>query len=213
VGLNKEQVTRTSYDLSYNNGSNILTNPPSILVQRNLRNRVSYTMVFDTEPNPAGTLGTHTAATYYTYDIHGNVDTLLQDLRVAMLASPGNRYKKLVYKYDLISGKVNMVAYQPGLQDEFYHRYEYDAENRITQIYTSNDSLVWEKDARYSYYKHGPLARTILGQQQVQGIDYAYTLQGWLKGVNSTGVQQPNSISGSGEDCGWQFSGRKPDCK
>jgi RHS repeat-associated protein len=201
-GLNKEQVTRTSYDLSYNDGSNILTNPPSILVQRNLRNRVSYTMVFDTEPSPPATLGTHTAATYYTYDIHGNVDTLLQDLRIAMLASPGNRYKKLVYNYDLISGKVNKVAYQPGLQDEFYHRYMYDAENRITEVYTSQDNLIWEKDARYSYYKHGPLARTILGQQQVQGIDYAYTLQGWLKGVNSTGVQKSNAITGSGEDCG-----------
>src|SRR5690606_5889870 len=39
-----------------------------------------------------------------------------------------------------------------------------------------------------NYYKHGPLARTILGQQQVQGIDYAYTLQGSLKGINSTVV-------------------------
>jgi hypothetical protein len=28
----------------------------------------------------------------------------------------------------------------------------------------------------------------LLGQNQVQGIDYAYTLQGWLKGVNSTSV-------------------------
>src|SRR5690606_8701415 len=38
----------------------------------------------------------------------------------------------------------------------------------------------------YSYYRHGPLQRTVLGQLNVQGIDYAYTLQGWLKGVNST---------------------------
>jgi RHS repeat-associated protein len=201
-GFNKTQVTRTRYDLSYNEGSNILTDPPSILVQRNLRNRVSYTMVYDAEPNPADILGTHSAATYYTYDIHGNVDTLLQDLRVAMLASSGNRYKKLVYNYDLISGKVNKVSYQPGLQDEFYHQYIYDAENRITDVYTSHNNLIWEKDARYSYYRHGPLARTILGQQQVQGVDYAYTLQGWLKGVNSTGVQKGNSIIGNGEDCG-----------
>ncbi|WP_290790906.1 hypothetical protein [Flavihumibacter sp. UBA7668] len=43
----------------------------------------------------------------------------------------------------------------------------------------------WNKEARYQYYLHGPFARTILGQQNVQGIDYAYTLQGWLKGVNS----------------------------
>lgn len=48
------------------------------------------------------------------------------------------------------------------------------------------------KDARYSYYKHGPLARSILGELQVQGIDYAYSLQGWLKGVNSTAVGNGN---------------------
>jgi len=34
-------------------------------------------------------------------------------------------------------------------------------------------------------FDDGPLARTELGDQQVQGMDYAYTLQGWLKGVNS----------------------------
>lgn len=54
------------------------------------------------------------------------------------------------------------------------------------------DKVVWEKDARYSYYKHGPLARSILGELQVQGIDYAYSLQGWLKGVNSTAVGNGN---------------------
>jgi hypothetical protein len=93
-----------------------------------------------------------------------------------------------VYKYDLISGKVNHVAYRPGQADAFYHKYVYDAENRITQVLTSKDSIVWDRDAQYSYYRHGPLARTILGDNQVQGVDYAYTLQGWLKGVNSTAV-------------------------
>ncbi len=94
----------------------------------------------------------------------------------------------MVYDYDLISGKVNKVAYQPGAVDAYYHRYIYDAENRITDVETSHDGWIWEKDARYSYYKHGPLSRLILGQQQVQGVDYAYTLQGWLKGINSTAV-------------------------
>jgi hypothetical protein len=42
--------------------------------------------------------------------------------------------------------------------------------------------------AFYTYYPHGPLLRTELGEQKVQGVDYAYTLQGWLKGVNSSGM-------------------------
>jgi hypothetical protein len=32
----------------------------------------------------------------------------------------------------------------------------------------------------------GPLARTVLDDLKVQGMDYTYTLQGWLKGINST---------------------------
>ncbi|MEJ0034190.1 MAG: RHS repeat-associated core domain-containing protein [Bacteroidota bacterium] len=36
----------------------------------------------------------------------------------------------------------------------------------------------------YRYYAHGPLARVELGTQTVQGLDYYYTLQGWLKGMN-----------------------------
>jgi RHS repeat-associated protein len=193
LGMPKEEITLTRYDLSYHEGNNFLGTPPQpVLVQRNLRNRVSYAMVYDTEP-AAGVLGTHRAATYYTYDIHGNVDTLLQDYNSGAMQLAGNRFKKMVYQYDLISGKVNTVAYQPGLKDQFYHRYTYDAENRITDVETSHDGLIWEKDARYSYYKHGQLARTIIGQQQVQGIDYATTLQGGIKGVNSTAINNPGA--------------------
>jgi RHS repeat-associated protein len=123
-----------------------------------------------------------------SYNLHGNVDTLLQDFNEGVMKATGNRFKKMVYDYDLISGKVNKVSYQADWEDEFYHKYFYDAENRLTDVYSSTNGLLWQKDARYSYYRHGPLAKTILGQNQVQGIDYAYTLQGWLKGVNSTAV-------------------------
>jgi hypothetical protein len=66
-------------------------------------------------------------------------------------------------------------------------------------VETSRDSLVWEKDARYEYYRHGPLARTTIGDQQVQGMDYAYTLQGWLKGINSTGGTMANDMGADGK--------------
>jgi len=133
----------------------------------------------------------------YSYDIHGNVDTLLNiAMANTLLENFGcNAYKYIAYKYDLISGKVNEVHYNAGFADEFYHRYEYDADNRLTDVYTTDNKVLLhqpgleEHDAHYEYYKHGPLARTVLGQQQVQGVDYAYTLQGWLKGVNSITLQ------------------------
>lgn len=179
------QITNTIYDLPYP-GFVGLGDPRMVITQRNLRNRVSYTTLTDT-----GTTNAYSQGTMYTYDILGNVDELLQDYGYSsvpnVMNQRGNRWKKIRYQYDLISGKVNMVMYQPGYRDAFFHRYSYDAENRLTLVETSRDSLVWEKDARYEYYRHGPLARVTLGEQQVQGLDYAYTLQGWLKGINSSG--------------------------
>jgi RHS repeat-associated protein len=179
----KQQITSTVYDQAIVN-----TGVNANITQRNLRNRVSYTMYWEVENNPDWN-----SAVFYSYDIHGNVDTLLNDYGSSLYAQTqnpmnlqGHRWKKLVYRYDLISGKVNHVAYQPRQRDAIYHRYEYDAENRLVVAEISTDSLYWEKDAKYEYYRHGPLARTVLGHQNVQGLDYAYTLQGWLKGVNGT---------------------------
>ena len=101
--------------------------------------------------------------------------------------------------HDLISGNVNKVSYQPGEPDQFYHKYEYDADNRITNVYTSLDGLIWDNDASYKYYKHGPLARTEIGDLKVQGIDYAYTLQGWIKGVNANSLSSAKDMGKDGE--------------
>ncbi len=206
-GSTREQITYTVYDLQY------LFNPPNppglypLLTQQNLRNRVSYSAT----KNLATDAMQYTAS-FYTYDIHGNVDTLLQDYNgVTEMQSSSNRFKMMTYNYDLISGKVNMVSYQPDWYnavtqlwerpaDKFFHKYKYDAENRLTEVWTSRDKIEWERDAAYNYYKYGPLSRTVLGQLQVQGIDYAYTIQGWLKGVN--GTNSPTGGAGGGFDMG-----------
>jgi YD repeat-containing protein len=222
AGALKQQITRTVYDVAYYGGEQ----PPAlvpVLAQKNLRNRVSYTQFINAEPadfatNPNAFLGLHSAATYYSYDIHGNVDTLVQDFNEGYMKyknpnltepalsatanSSGNRWKKMVYDYDLISGKVNRVAYQPGFTDQVYHKYGYDAENRITNVQTSHDSIYWENDAAYEYYRHGPMSRTVLGNNKVQGIDYAYTIEGWLKGVNTSAVLPVSGAAGGGFDMG-----------
>jgi RHS repeat-associated protein len=191
----REQVTSTVYDIPYDGYIGFVGDTRLIIRQRNLRNRVSYVTYADAGGS------NFNQGTFYTYDIHGNVDTLLQDYGPStalpnIMNKNGNRYKKITYKYDLISGKVNMVMYQRGWSDQFFHRYSYDAENRLTLAETSTDSLIWEKDARYEYYRHGPLARTTIGEQSVQGLDYAYTLQGWLKGINSTGATSAHDMGG-----------------
>jgi len=152
------------------------------LVAKNLRNRVVRTALYDTATDR--TNHRPASATYFSYDVLGNVDTLVQDYKKGVMAAHSNRFKKLVYDYDLVSGKVNKVSFQHGYADAFYHSYLYDAENRLTNAMSSMDSVNWDNEAFYRYYAHGPLSRSILGQQQVQGINYAYTLQGWLKAIN-----------------------------
>ena len=198
----RTQITKTYYDREY---PVALT---GILVQQNLRSRVSWTALYD-DAAKADAEVQFSAASIYSYDIHGNVDVMLQDYGNSTYSpnamnGNGSRYKKITYNYDLISGKVNMVSYQPRNKaddalnkDAFYHRYTYDAENRLTDVETSSDSIYWEHDAYYKYYKHGPLARMEIGDNKVQGLDYAYTLQGWLKGVNSTA---PGSVHDMGTD-------------
>lgn len=120
--------------------------------------------------------------TYYSYDMHGNVKRLIHDINEIGV-------KIIDYEYDLVSGNVNQVSYNPhyhaGHIDQFHHRYTYDLDNRIKEVYTSKDSVIWTRDAAYEYYLHGPLARVEIGQDEIQGVDYVYTLQGFLKSINN----------------------------
>ncbi len=184
-GQSREQITQTNYDLPLSAYSGF--------DQQNLRNRVASVSVFKTHTDQASKTYIHT--TRYDYDIHGNVKSVLQDFPEM---GGGERVKRIDYEYDLVSGKVNQVNYQAGQKDQFYHRYEYDADNRLTQVYTSADGKIWEKDAKYFYYKHGPLARTEIGDLELQGTDYAYTLQGWVKGINSTLLENEKDLGRDG---------------
>ncbi|MBI5539678.1 MAG: RHS repeat-associated core domain-containing protein [Bacteroidia bacterium] len=159
----KQQVytvyTTPGFNIHYLDGSS----------QHNLLNRISYTYTADS------------VYTWYSYDPHGNVEWLIQELPYL-----GKQY--IGYDYDLVNGNVLKVKYNEGKIDQFFHRYTYDADNRIVLTETSVDGNIWDKDAQYSYFLHGPLRRTLLGEDKVQGTDYTYTLQGWLKSINQTSL-------------------------
>ena len=156
--------------------------------QKNLRNRISSI----TYQEDAGREYDH--AIHYGYDILGNVNEVVQEFPLLaraypMVTSLGQHIKKIKYDFDLISGKTNKVTYQPGEADQFIHWFDYDAEYRIRSVKTGTidekDLPIGDNDANYFYYKHGPLARLEIGEEKIQGLDYAYTINGWLKGVNS----------------------------
>ncbi len=203
----RTEVTRSYYDETDSLIGSMLPITLTKSTQRKRIVHVTYSASYSASSNSSDYLH----ATHYEYDVHGNVKTILQDNR-NVGNTPGmeaHRFKRMDYTYDLISGNVHRVDYQNGKADQWHHAYNYDADNRITDVYTTketplvdaNSSIasmqnepeinpLWDQEASYSYYQHGPLARTVLGDQEVQGIDYVYTLQGWIKGVNSNGLNQ-----------------------
>ncbi len=158
------------------------------MMQRYLQNRVSYSYTRD--------IHGLSDYTYYSYDPHGNVEWMVKDI-------PGFGKSNVAYDYDLISNKVLKVRFNEGRIDQYFHRYNYDQDNRLLGMETSKDGYIWDKDATYEYYLHGPLRRTELGEDQVQGLDYTYTLQGWLKGINSPHLD----ITGPNKDFGKYLGG------
>jgi RHS repeat-associated protein len=182
------QVTQTIYD----SPDPAVTIDPQILADQlhrfNSRKRVVTSLFRSLKTTPED----YNNATHYVYDISGNVKRLYQENRVLPNGKTVNTTKVLDYDFDLISGKVNNVWYQKDRQDQYLYRYAYDADNRVTAVQSGREEATLRFDANYRYYLHGPLARTELGHDIVQGVDYAYTLQGWLKGINGVRLNSRN---------------------
>ncbi|MBL7973616.1 MAG: hypothetical protein JNJ85_01800, partial [Candidatus Kapabacteria bacterium] len=167
---------------------------------QNLRNR----LVKVERENSVTTNGMdNSAITYFSYDNHGNVDWVQQ--RLPGFAQPGWNTPAGWGSHDIradvdyFSGNIHQVYYNEFRSDGFYQKYEYDADNRLTKTLSSRNAFtqvnnagtpekyaggIFDIDARYYYYPHGPLRRKEIGQDKVQGIDYTYTLSGQVKAVN-----------------------------
>jgi len=189
----RTDVVMTIYDTATKD----LKNYTDLTQQTNLRKRIACVKYFSNLDGGDRYFTGYDFATHYSYDVDGNVNTLVQDFN-HHLDSFKQRYKRIDYNYDLVSGKVNMLSYNRSHADQYYQRYTYDADNRITQVETSNDGYIWQRDAGYSYYDHGPLARVSVGDLRVQGIDYAYTIQGWLKAINGDTLSSAYDMGGDG---------------
>ena len=164
--------------------------------QNNLRKRVAsvvYEEKWDRDKS------TYDFATHFSYDAHGNVDYLVKEN--TEFPQP-HQVKKVDYEFDVISGDISRITYQPGSKDQFIHEYKYDEDNRLSKVLTSKYGVKWEEEAKYYYYPHGKIARVELGEEKVQGLDYAYTLQGWLKGINGSELEPENDAGKDGSDKG-----------
>jgi RHS repeat-associated protein len=171
--------------------------PGGILTQINLKGRISSVYYMDVHTGiTSGATAGYQHATHYTYDVHGNVPQMVQD--IPALSAVSNQYKYIDYLYDQVTGLVNKITYNQGQRDEFSHRFKYDSDRRIIMVETSHDGVLWDKDANYEYYLHAPLARTEFGDLKVQGMDFVYTIHGYVKGVNSNSMDPGRDVGKDG---------------
>jgi hypothetical protein len=123
--------------------------------------------------------------TWYSYDEFGRIAWMAQKpakLSVSFLTQ---------YTYDFLGQVISVCnsSFKNGARlTEFYHYYEYDKDQRLRKVYTSTDGISKKIRATYQYYLHGPLKRIELGED-LQGIDFVYTIQGGLKQINHPRVE------------------------
>ncbi|MEM7370408.1 MAG: RHS repeat-associated core domain-containing protein [Bacteroidota bacterium] len=167
--------------------------------QQNLRGRVESVAYKD------GHDDSKDVSYFYSYDIHGNVEEFITYYPV--LEHLGQQYVKLDYDFDLLNGNVYNIHFQEGQVSHFSYTYEYDEDNRLHEVWASRDGCLWDPLAKYFFYQHGPLARTELGGS-LAATDIAYTIQGWVAGVNNTTGRADRDIGKNSYDGGGYYTGQ-----
>ena len=191
-------VVKTTYDVAVALPDGITGRTAQFLM-----GKVSYSEKLQSVAQPDGQLLLEPVSkSWYSYDERGRVTWMVQDIA-------GLGVKTVDYEYGP-AGNVQLVSYQADNEaEDFYHYYEYDADTRLKEVYTSANAPVYKagelldeeatKDAfdlqaTYAYYLHGPLKAVTLADG-LQTTDYYYTVQGWLKAINN-----PNDAANSDND-------------
>ena len=127
--------------------------------------------------------------TWYSYNDAGEV--------VWMLRKPKGLAKAFAVEYDYdFNGNIRDIAFKEfnvGSNtpvNTFEHQYDYDMDLRMVNVKTRFNGGSWQQQATYDFYVHGPIKRIVLGDD-LQGLDFLYTVQGWLKGVNHPTLTDP----------------------
>jgi RHS repeat-associated protein len=142
-----------------------------------LRGAVTFTerySVIDNAPSSTNLV----SRTWYNYDGMGRVIWVITYLH-------GLGYQTTDYTYDELNNITKIIYQKNNAAECFVHYYDYDADNRLSAVYTNTVDNTASRllQAKYYYYLHGPLKRVELANN-LQGIDYTYTADGKLKAIN-----------------------------
>jgi RHS repeat-associated protein len=117
---------------------------------------------------------------WYSYDMYGRIVWTIEYIKDVNIAD----YKIIDYEYDPAGNVIKTIYQDDDATEYFEHLYSYDNGQKLINVETSEDGVSYDQQAAYSYYQHGPLKRTEIGNE-LQGIDYVYTIDGKLKAINS----------------------------
>ncbi|HVD97742.1 MAG TPA: RHS repeat-associated core domain-containing protein [Cytophagaceae bacterium] len=128
---------------------------------------------------------------WYSYDEIGRVEWTVQQLNGGSAGTAGgdfsslaaSRVKTIEYVYDFNHNLMQSIYQKNILIERLDHFYSYDIMQRLSKVQTSLQGGPLVEQAQYYYYLHGPMKRKELGDT-LQGMDYVYTADGLLKGIN-----------------------------
>jgi RHS repeat-associated protein len=174
------QQTHTYYDLPDPDLQIQLLNdnfPPDVYKQRFLDGTVSKSW------NANNT-------TWYSYDEQGSVEWMIQ--KITGLSG----LKTIDYEYDFNGNVTKVIFMKYKNLERFDHDYLYDKNKRLQDVFTQmpEKSEPPVHQTKYYYYTHGTLKReeiAIKNKIPLQGIDYVYTINGWLKSINDPELNKP----------------------
>ncbi|MEL6867232.1 MAG: hypothetical protein AAFP19_22595, partial [Bacteroidota bacterium] len=117
-----------------------------------------------------------THSTFYKYNHNGQLVASLKKY-------PELGLKTVDYQYDCFGRLVQSTFQQTDATEKFSHLYSYDLNGQIRTVETQKANELPKLHSSYEFYKLGQLRRTELGDN-LQGVDYTYTVDGALKAIN-----------------------------
>jgi RHS repeat-associated protein len=152
-----------------------------------------YSSIVNNVPNGANLV----SASWYDYNAEGLLTWSIQYIN-------GLGYKTIDYTYDGLNRLTKQVFQKNTAAETFVHYYEYDAGTyKLSKVYTNTVDNFGTKllQATYIYKLDGGTKRLELAQN-LQGVDYTYTLHGNLKAINNSDKTKDPGGDGPGNGFG-----------
>ena len=123
--------------------------------------------------------------TWYKYDYRGRLVATVQH-------QEDTGFKTMDYTYDFFDRRTNAIYQKNNFSEKFEHQYTYNQNGELIHIESIKYRAPNLSHATYHYNKIGQLQRMELGEN-LQGIDYTYTIDGALKAINHPIMNDPSN--------------------